>query len=196
MHLPNKKSAPEVLLIVSTDYKQWSSVGCRNYHNVLLTVCHTDSVRGVMKIADDYTRRGKIFDAVCLASSHGAETQPQLKWKHDGHLTLTLTSVKTVARLTTRVHIITCWQGRFLKPINVPGIVLSGYNTWMNGYGEDEEGQSTEPEPWQLHYVGCGLPTNDCEEHCNANGNSCSGRCKAGPGKLVIKSLDNSMITI
>jgi hypothetical protein len=117
----------------------------------MLTVHVTDSVSTVSKIAAEYQRQGKRFQAVCLASSHGAETQPQLKWKQNGHLTLTQTSIKAVAKITTRVHIITCWQGLFLQSISVPGVVLSAYNTWMSSYGEDEKGKLIEPEAWQLH---------------------------------------------
>jgi hypothetical protein len=90
-------------------------------HSVMLTVHVTDSVSTVSKIAAKYHKQRKHFQAVCLASSQCAETQPLLKWKQNGHLTLTQTSVKGVAKITTRVHIITCWQGLFLQCISVPG---------------------------------------------------------------------------
>jgi hypothetical protein len=90
-----------------------------------------------------------------------------------------------VAKITSRVHIITCWQGLFLHKISVPGVVLSEYNTWMNSYGEDELGVPVEPEPWQLQYIGCGLPLDNTVEHYGAE-----------PGKLVIKLLDNKLVTI
>jgi hypothetical protein len=162
----------------------------------MLTVHVTDSVSTVSNIAAGYQRQGKRFQAVCLASSHGAETQPQLKWKEGGHLTLTQTSIKAVAKITERVHIITCWQGLFLQSISVPGVVLSAYNTWMSAYGQDESGQPTEPEPWQLHYIGCGLPEDNSSEHSDAQGQSCNGMCRAEPGALVIKAIDSTLLTI
>jgi hypothetical protein len=119
-----------VLLIVSHEFPQW-----------------VDSVTTVTSIAAEYYYQRKHYHAVRLASSHGAETQPQLRWKHDGHLTLTATSVRAVVKITQRVHIITCWQGLFLSMISIPGAVPSGYNTWMNAYGEDQSGDAVEPEP-------------------------------------------------
>jgi hypothetical protein len=67
----------------------------------------------------------------------------------------------------------------------VPGVVLSGYNTWMNSYGE-VDGVSIEPEPWQLQYICCGLPIDNTVEHYDAIGRSCKGGCRAERGKLVI----------
>ena len=189
---------PDVLLLVSPNFQQWALEGpARPYHRVMLTVHVTDSVSTVSKIAAGYQRQGKHFQAVCLASRHGAETQPQLKWKEGGHLTLTQTSIKAVAKITTRVHIITCWQGLFLQSISVPGVVLSAYNTWMRSYGgEDESGEPTEPEPWQLHYIWCGLPVDNSSEHSDAHGQSCKGMCRAEPGALVVKAADTTLLTI
>jgi hypothetical protein len=182
---------------MSPNFEQWVTEGpARPLHSVILTVHITDSVSTVSEIVAGYQRQGKHFQAVCLASSHGAETQPQLKWKEGGHLTLTQTSIKAVAKITTRVHIITCWQGLFLKSISVPGVVLSAYNTWMSSYGEDDNGNRIEPEPWQLHYIGCGLPVDNSEEHSDAHGQSCQGMCRAEPGTLVIKATDSTLFTI
>jgi hypothetical protein len=189
---------PDVLLLVSPNFQQWVLEGpARPYHKVMLTVHVTESVSTVSKIATGYQRQGKRFQAVCLASRHSAETQPQLMWKEGGHLTLTQTSVKAVAKITDRVHIITCWQGLFLQSISVPGVVLSAYNTWMRSYGgEDESGEPTEPEPWQLHYIGCGLPVDNSSEHSDAHGQSCKGMCRAELGALVIKGLDTTLLKI
>jgi hypothetical protein len=118
-----------------------------------------------------------------------------VQYRSSYHKTLARTSVKAVAHITTRVHIITCWQGLFLQSISVPGVVLSAYNTWMSAYGEDESGNLIEPEPWQLHYVGCGLPVDNSTEHCDAHGQSCKGMCRAEPGMLVIKA-DSTLFTI
>jgi hypothetical protein len=186
-----------VLLLVSPDFPQCVLAGpARPYHKVMLTVHVTDSVSMVSKVAAGYQRQGKRFQAVCLASSHGAETQPQLRWKERGHLTLTQTSIKAVSKITKRVHIITCWQGLFLQAISVPGVVLSAYNTWMSAYGEDESGNLIEPEPWQLHYIGCGLPLDSSSEHCDAHGQSCKEMCRAEPGALVVKAADSTLFTI
>jgi hypothetical protein len=62
-----------------------------------------------------------------------------VRWSSNGHLTLIQTAAK----------------GLFLDKISVSGVVLSGYNTWMNSYGEDELAVPVEPEPWQLHYIDC-----------------------------------------
>jgi hypothetical protein len=188
---------PAVLLLVSPNSQQWVLEGpARRYHKVMLTVHVTDSVSTVSTIAAGYQRQGKHFQAVCLASRHGAETQAQLKWKEGGHLTLTQTSIKAVSKITKRVHIITCWQGLFLQSISVPGVVLSAYNTWMSSYGKDESGNLIEPEPWQLHYIGCGLPLDNSLEHKDAHGQSCTGLCRAEPGALVVKATDSTLLTL
>jgi hypothetical protein len=185
---------PEVLLLVSHDFPQWVEPGpARRYHRVMLTVRLADSVTTVTRIAAEYCYQHKHYHAVCLASSHGAETQPQLKWKHDGHVTLTASSVRAVAKITQRVHIITCWQGLFLNMINVPGVVLSGYNTWMNAYGKDQSGDPVEPEPWQLQYVCCGLPLDSVSHHFDEHEQSCSGMCRAEAGELVIRNIDSQL---
>jgi hypothetical protein len=192
-------SLPSALLVVSRGFDSWVREGpARRYFNVNLTVRVTDNVTTVCEIAAEYAAQQEHFDAVCLASCHGHEREPRLKWKFDGHSTLTQTAVKAVAKITKRVHIITCWQGLFLQFINVPGLVISGYNTWINSYGEDENGIPIEPEPWQLHYIGCGLPAHkdNSVEHYDDMGQSCRGRCRAEAGKLVVKSLDNKLSTI
>jgi hypothetical protein len=103
-------SLPEVLLLVSSEFPQWVKPGpARRCHRIMLKVRVADSVTTVRKIAAEYYCQSKHFYAVCLASTHGAETQPQLKWKHGGHMTLTAISVKAVAKITQRMHIITCW---------------------------------------------------------------------------------------
>jgi hypothetical protein len=187
-------SLPSVLVLVSPGFDNWLKAGSvKRYFNVMLTVCVTDGISAIRKATAEYARKQMYFNAVCLASSHGHEREPKLRWKNDGHLSLTQSAVKVVAQITKRVHIITCWQGLFLQAIDVPGVVLSGYNTWMNAYGEDETGHSVEPEPWQLQYVCCGLPIDDAVEHYDATGKSCQGKCRAEPGKLVIKCFDDKL---
>jgi hypothetical protein len=99
----------------------------RRYLNVMMTVHVVNNVSGVRKIAADYARKQKHFDAVCLASSHGDEYKPRVMWKVAGQWTLTKTAVEAVARITSRVHIITCWL--FLHKISVPGVVLSAWSS-------------------------------------------------------------------
>jgi hypothetical protein len=186
-------SLPSVLVLVSPGSNEWLKAGpAKRHFNVILTVRIVDSISGVRRVAADYARQH--FDAVCLATSHGHERQPCVRWSSNGRLTYTQTAVQAVSKITSRVHIITCWQGLFLDKISVPGVVLSGYNTWMNSYGEDEHGMPIKPEPWQLQYICCGLPIDNTIEHYNAIGQSCEGRCRAEPGKLVVKLLDNKLI--
>ena len=185
---------PSVLVLVSPGFNDWLKAGSvERYFKVMLTVCVTDGLSAIRRTIAEYARKRMQFDAVCLASSHGHEREPKLRWKNGGHLSLTQSAVKVVAQITKRVHIITCWQGLFLQAINAPGLVLSGYNTWMYAYGEDERGQSVEPEPWQLQYVCCGLPMDNAVEHYDAAGQSCRGRCRAEPGTLVIKRSDDKL---
>eukprot|EP00953_Heterococcus_sp_UTEX-ZZ885_P030332 16033-Heterococcus_DN1.PRE.1 len=62
---------------------------------------------------------------------------------------------------------------------------MSAYNTWMCSYGKDESGKLIEPEPWQLHYIGCGLLFDSSSEHSDAHGQTCKGMCRAEPGALT-----------
>jgi hypothetical protein len=131
----NQRSAslPSVLLLVSPGFEPWVKEGlAKRYCNVMLTVRITDNVTTVGKIAAGYARERIYFDGVCLTPCHGHEEAAALMWKNGAQWTLAETAVKAAAKITRRVHIITCWQGLFLQSINVPGIVLSGYNTWMN----------------------------------------------------------------
>jgi hypothetical protein len=66
----------------------------------------------------------------------------------------------------------------------------------MSAYGEDESGNLIEPEPWQLHYIGCGLALDSSSEHCDAHGQSCNGMCRAEPGALVVKAADSTLFEI
>jgi hypothetical protein len=189
-------SLPSVPVLVSPGFDIWIKAGpAKRYFNVMMTVCVTDGISAIRRITAEYGRKQMHFNAVCLATCHGHERKPCVRWSSSGHLTLTQTAVKAVAKITSRVHIITCWQGLFLDKISVPGVVLSGYNTWMNSYGE-VDGVSIEPEPWQLQYICCGLPIDNAVEHYDAIGRSCKGRCRAEPGKLVIRLLDNKLVTI
>eukprot|EP00953_Heterococcus_sp_UTEX-ZZ885_P030333 16034-Heterococcus_DN1.PRE.1 len=73
---------------------------------------------------------------------------------------------------------------------------MSAYNTWMCSYGKDESGKLIEPEPWQLHYIGCGLLFDSSSEHSDAHGQTCKGMCRAEPGALVVKAADSTLFTI
>eukprot|EP00953_Heterococcus_sp_UTEX-ZZ885_P020050 11207-Heterococcus_DN1.PRE.1 len=71
---------------------------------------------------------------------------------------------------------------------------MSAYNTWMCSYGKDESGKLIEPEPWQLHYIGCGLLFDSSSEHSDAHGQTCKGMCRAEPGALVVKAADSTLL--
>jgi hypothetical protein len=73
----------------------------------------------------------------------------------------------------------TAAKGLFLDKVSVPGVVLSGHNTWMNSYGEDELGVPVEPEPWQLHYIDCMVCHLTTLSSTICYGQSCKGRCRA-----------------
>jgi hypothetical protein len=73
---------PSVLLIVSRGFDRWVREGpARRYFNVKLTVRVSENVTTVCDIAAEYARQQEQFYALCLASCHGHERAPRLKWK-------------------------------------------------------------------------------------------------------------------